>query len=317
MASPGREPVVHLGLPKTGTTSLQQGLFMGHEAIWPVGIFDGRAKSPSFLRTLHHGSDEAFRDANMAASWQELVAGAGARGALPILSHEELAYAYDEAGRSRPFSIVAERLRELLGPFRVLLVLREQRDLAGSLYGYAYGTLAFRQGRLRSFETFLRDELAEERILSLLHMERVYEAYVAVVGADRVHVATFEDYRRDGPAYVAGLCRWLAVDEERGVGLMTGLHANPRRGRIDAWRTRMFQGRGPGAGIYRAMCRCLPPGLKEGARRLLARAALNPPLETVFPEALLEAFRARFGEGNRRLAEATGLDLAGRGYLLA
>jgi len=40
-STPPRIPVIHIGMPKTATKTLQWGLFNGHSEIYYLGRFDG------------------------------------------------------------------------------------------------------------------------------------------------------------------------------------------------------------------------------------------------------------------------------------
>ena len=302
-------PLVHIGLHRTGTTWLQQGLFT--EA---AGVFHPVLSMERTIDLLVRPHDLAWDPAPARKAIEEGLAAAARAGRLPVLSCEELSgNPHAGAWNAR---ILADRLHAVLPEARVLIVVRRQEELVlsnhrqylarggvGSLKRYLHPDPRwFRVPRFR-FETFEFDRLVA------CHRERF--------GADHVQVRCHEaigdpvEFAREivrlaggDPAdlEVAALPR-DRVNAAPSALLSAILRRTNRLCRRDdvnphapwhLWRLH----RGLQA-LDRVVLRRLSSGLDRRERRFVA-----------------EACRGRYAESNARLASMTGLDLAGSGYEL-
>jgi hypothetical protein len=141
----------------------------------------------------------------------------------------------------------------------------------------------------------------------ILDYARTVDIYVRHFGRESVHVLLHEQMARDTPAFVAGVCRIAGIDEQEGVR-RTALHVeNSASGRLVER-------------VRRASA--LPMGflLAKLAATLEVRRLLGGATDDSATPTLREPSRRRIAErtrdGNRRLGEEFGLDLARYGYPL-
>jgi Sulfotransferase family len=310
------QPVIHAGLPRTGTTTLQAHLFARHSQVHYLGVFKGKAARRSRSRSL-------WRDAEVEELMNELLF---ERMASPDLTRgrELWRRIRDRAPLQRKVwsweglstDVVEKRearaanLARVLAPARVVITLRHPFTLLESTY---FQILRRNNNRDHNpgwsgtvwYETI--DEWLDRNwsgeIEPILDYERSVEIYTRHFGADAVRVLLYEELARDPAAYVGEVARILGVDRREALDRTTGRLENSTSGKLVET---LRRARERPLGFLRAKVavalelrgwsrkdRLPAPTLSENARR---RAA--------------ERTRA----GNRRLSERLGLDLARYDY---
>lgn len=293
--------LVHVGLPKTGTTSLQQLLFersaniryFGQTNLWS----DPEAKS--VLRAM-------LLDGENVAAARAIVADALRTHQAVVISDEALTFGEFMLRATRwPVvsapSATAARIRDLLGEDTdILIVLRDQADWLQSWHRQGLKTGKYAE---TEFQRWLDKDLgpiATAKLFDLLRYDRLYQAFRDVFGADRVHLRWFEDYADrydDLAAEVAELigldgteARALVADQAQNV---TGTHFT---GLPPVVQRLARNGPGP------ALLGLLPRSLRQRLRGLIARRkAYGGLTETERAEVC-----ALFTESNRRLVRLAG-----------
>jgi hypothetical protein len=315
---------IHAGLPRTGTTTLQTHLFARHTQIRYLGVFKGRlARSkPAIGRSSHEQT--LFRDSQVEALMNELVFEraatpdldrarelwrgicAGAPAARKVWSWEGLATDTFEKREAR-----AANLARVLGPANVLITLRHPVTLLESTYfqilrrnnnhdhkpGWR-GTVWY-----QPIGEWLDHHWSGE-LEPILDYARTVEIYRRHFGAGSVRVMLFEDLARNPGAYVTEVCRLAGVDVQEGMHRTAGRLENATSSRlvetVRRWRD-------------------LPLGF------LMTKLAVSMELRgwlrsdpTERAPVLDERGRRRVAErtrdGNRRLRDELGLDLARYDY---
>jgi len=134
----GERICLHLGLPKTATTFLQEHVFSVHPDIRNLG--KGRHRDQSRLRFLHNlkavcrDSDPVYARHKALVTEQVRQYVSLHAGGLPcsVISYEDFFHPY-----RNPPALIKDRLLELFGgEVRVLITVREQRAWVESLYLY-------------------------------------------------------------------------------------------------------------------------------------------------------------------------------------
>lgn len=123
------QPLIHIGLHKTGTTWMQRRLFVDEEIGFAMPWPRGREYAAKLLVNAPPFSfdAEATRQA-----FAQGMAECEQRGVVPVISHENLS--------GRPVEgiydgkAIADRLHEAFPEGRVLITIREQRSMMKSLY---------------------------------------------------------------------------------------------------------------------------------------------------------------------------------------
>lgn len=304
---------LHVGYPKTGSTSLQRHLFSRHPQIAYLGkpfdpeMVDWEAQVVAAGDVVFEGEVARLGDALRARL--QAAAGPAPEGAPIVFSHEGFLRATRHGGHD--VLRTAERLARVVSAarleesdVRVLVCIRNQADLFLSHF------VQFEGASQRALARRVEAAVARPRagITGALFFDEVIEGYEKAFGPGRVAVELFEALRADAGAFGASLCERFGVDAETGRRLLAAGHerAKPRRGgrylveqRHSLWHR---------AGRVTA-------GL--GAKRfghVLKRRSREPVEMTAELRARLGAI---FASSNRRLADAHALPLERYGYPLA
>ncbi len=238
-----RTPFVHIGLPKTGTKTLQWRLFAEHPEIYYLGRFDGPAYK------ARYGRFDCCRDATVQTVMNEIAYSAQtdpdlprcrrlleealtpAREAdlVPVWSWES--YATDTLAKRR---IRARNLKALFGDARIAITLRNPVALLESAYFQVLKRRnvggSGKRGRPLFYTTiaaWLEDNL-QGSIMPHLEYAETIRTYVDLFGRENVSVLLFENLQNDPAGFIANLCQTIGIDPDAGVRLTAGRGDNAR-----------------------------------------------------------------------------------------
>jgi hypothetical protein len=312
--------VVHMGLPKTGTTFLQDHVFRTCDQIADFGKTSSyKTERPDVdpaLRLIATVSDAEFgsRLSSVRALLMREAEKAAARNpgpSVPLLSYE---------GFFRPKAIhpveIYGRLESIFGTVRVLLTIRQQFDLITSWYLYRF--YHFLQGGAPSFELWATKRLQKQSTWNLFRCcdyWPVIRQLVARAGDGNVLVEPMEGLIKGGdPDAVGRLADFLAVDHDALAEAFT--RAKPVKQRIDQL----------GFLLGRALYESGKAGLSDEEMLLMKRLFRKVHTQLVStqqkadiaPEVvarcLTDAQRTAIKDGNSALSRYLGRDLARFGY---
>jgi len=294
-------PLIHIGYHRTGTTWLQNRIFVD-----PAFGFVRQQPMESAVEAFVTVDRDAFDPEAAGRRFGPLIEGAAQSGLVPVLSHERLSMGA-ATGTSRD---IADRLAAAFPSGRVLAVIREQRSIMISIYK---GNV--RRSGADSFRRFWERPFADDRG-SLRHFEYhlLIAHYRQVYGSDRVLVLPFELLRADPVAFVASISTFVGnpvptdVPHERENVGMNAAATSALRYVDVALRTlrlgSVFEGN----------------AMRRMRQRVTARVGTSSGKRSRRIEADWRAIAAdlageRFSNSNRITSELTGLDLGGLGYL--
>ncbi len=242
-----RKPVIHIGMPKTATKTLQWRLFSRHSEIFYLGRFDG----PQFQKqhkplaccrneaTMLLMNQIAYGDVfqpdfqRCSELLNGLLAEAREGNKVPVWSWES--YATDILAKRR---VRARNLKRVFGEATIIMALRHPLVLLESAY--------FQQLKRDNVSPSLKfgrppfylpmDQWLEQNfngeILSHLQFGETVQAYVEQFGHENVHVFLFEDLVQNEDAFFRRVCNVMQIDAEEGARLIQGERDNER------WTTR-------------------------------------------------------------------------------
>jgi hypothetical protein len=308
---------VHLGYPKTATTTFQQHVFPYHPEIAYLGklIPSFRYTDPA-LFPLIDGMMTA--DSLSFAGVEELrdsITHHRTRCDRPVLllsSESFLHVTATDAG------VVAGRIKAAFSPCKILITVREQRSILRSFYGLhgRFGQYIF----VTKPETEpLKLPLTMEHWLqlcfrayhrnfpALLCYDRVVKHYQDLLGQENVGVFLFEELKRDPTRYVENIAEFMCVNAGPMLSLLRGHHEHTGMARAELlwWRiTRLLGSPTGGDTIERR--------INSQWHRWLSHRA---PLDDKIPLSWEQRLRELYGPSNRALSEITGLQLDPYGYL--
>jgi hypothetical protein len=308
--------VLHIGLPKTGTTTLQKSVFPALPGVAYAGKripgygFATRALGEAIGATISADSLLADPAAALADALAEMRAQCGH--STLVVSTESLAHP-----SARDLGLVADRLARAAPDARILVTLRAQQELVLSWYR-SHGRFAQylfthkREGERIPAHLSQRDWWSlvsrEPRagLLAMLDFDAVASCYERRFGG-RVTVLPLELLAADPAAYAARLGAALEVPASACTPLLAAPRENPGLSAREVRLSRLLARIGVGVDFLEHR--------ERGAwRRWLAQ---GPRADAALDTAIADALRERYAAGNARIAARSGLHLRALGYSVA
>lgn len=299
---------VHIGLPKTGTSSLQRLVFAHHPEIAYFGqsniwtsddakmilkallIDDDRTRNGR-IHDVRIVIDDALRQHRRVVISDE------------ALSCGEFMLRATNWDIRTDHSAVARKIRDILGVVDIIVVLRNQTDWLISWYKQGLKTGKYVS---TSFADWFDRELGErrDRLCGLLHYDRLYGAYVDVFGAARVHVFIYEQYSDDFASLAGEIARRIGVDDAAAASLARDTAINVTGAQYET--APPILKRIAGVGPLRQIVNLVPAKLRRALR-------VKRQYPTTNREELAAQMRM-FAKGNRDLFERLAEDGHGTYY---
>ena len=298
--------VIHIGFPKTASTTLQEHVFSKMPAVSNVGRPFTHPDEALLINGLALDDDRDYRHADIAA---RIAAGRASDARVLVYS--------DETVVNSPIrSIAAKRLKQHMPDARIIAVVRNQFDALTSYY-VGQGRHVRRApepfaGRHVAFDNFLTFQFknTKQGVLPTFDYAGVLDIYADLFGPERINVLLYENLKRKETEFVEQLAGLLDLPAKE-IPVPSGaprenLRPDAGQVRYQALRMRFLRGV--------PVSRIVPgaPTLKRGVQKLLGSGGLNT--------TLTPSWRAQvtkyYGANNARLAETHGLDLGAHGYPL-
>ena len=313
---------IHVGLPKTGTTFLQEEVFPNLSQVNYLGkrlalretrgvayLSEGISQFCHALlsETIHYREHEQRR------LFERHVEPALEDKRINLVSEESFSDGTVDRG------LIAERFCDLFGPVKFLIAIRRQQDLAQSMYSDFLKRIPDERTRHLNFDRWLemhwrrlqgswfeRSELVRFQYYDLV------AHYARLVGRDNVGVLVFEEMKDDPPCFTRRLAGFLGVDEaetEAALAREAPADMNTRASRSQRLAIRV----GALAGLNGSVGDFLPRPVKTAIKGVVDRGdAKSIRLSAEWSDRIGELCRW----DNERLAREWDLPLERHGYFL-
>jgi len=234
-----KEVFIHIGYPKTATTTLQKYLFPYHSELEYLRE-DG--KNLSFFRDMVF-SRENYVKKNIDFYRQEL---------LKFMKIDKNKYIYSEESltsfgmyfRFEPspyiwtveLNSIARKLKtifkniSIFKQVKIIVTIRKQDDMIKSMYAQVFN-MVFKRFRLtNNFEKFMKYSFKnkDQFILDALDYNSVIGTYEELFGKENICVLVFEELKRDKNSFIKKLCDFLQIDADEALKLLQDKHTNKR-----------------------------------------------------------------------------------------
>lgn len=226
---------IHVGFPKTASSTLQKHLFARHSGISYLGkpFSDAMARVEKAMLTLDDTAFEQERPCLERLVRDEI---AKARDGRLLISHEgflrNTRYGHHDLGTT------ARRIHQTfagaLGPdgdLRIILCLRRQADLILSHYAH------FVRGSQDDFDSYIEAVLENPRegFAASLFYDELLSHYADIFGRDNLDILLFEDLLGDSERFLGKLSDILGIDPAESLRLIEGKHEKRKAKVSDAY----------------------------------------------------------------------------------
>lgn len=302
---------VHVGYPKTATTTFQTHLFPHHPEIDYLGKFipSHRYRDEYLYPALENlmTADE-YRYEGV-ARLREIVDRYRDQSSAKVMLISSESFIHVTA---TDIGVVAQRIKAAFSPCKIIITIREQLAMIRSFYGLhgRFGQYLFltktETERVRmplSIDEWLNYEFRayNQNFLSTLHYYEVIKYYVNVFGKENVGVFLFEDFVIDKCACLEKLCDFLAVDLKTSLDLIEGRHELPNLSSRELTSYKLMSKYAPERDLPRAA--------------VIRKFLRNSPRASVeIDNAWQDKIRGLYGKGNQDLAHEFSLPLQQFGY---
>jgi hypothetical protein len=203
---------IHIGLPKTGTTTLQTLIFPQHSQILYLGK---TGEADPIFRNLSRRTGRQFDFARAKAAFSAKIAHARTDECkrVIVLSDEVLTYS-----RFLAPEIGGERLKKLFPDAHIIFVIRDPIEWLQSMY--YFNQTRRRPHALDGFTNWLRTNLGRPSVgseIGTLEIGRISDIYSTLFGGNNLLVEKYEDFRENPEGFIATICQLMGVDAAESV----------------------------------------------------------------------------------------------------
>lgn len=308
--------VIHIGFPKTGTTSLQKACvsFPHWDCVcWNTPPEQQESTSPfwqlyRWVASGIHRQKEQVPDERVLRSYLEDEETLD----RPLLLTSELFSLANDYPRYKETIDSQEVARRLHGQFpraKIVMVIRNQLDYLPSLFLQYLERRDLPQKQLSEWSDYLLESPASR--CRFADFEALYEQYAKLFGPDNVEVRLYEDFRKDNNVVLDLLLDLAKLSEKVPVASLQLKRLNQRVTRGEMVLLSIVR-RLDILKIRQRIPNHLQHALLDWTKSCFKKPVTVPP----WTAEQLETMKRLFGPGNQRLATKLGLDLESYGYPL-
>lgn len=311
-----KKAFIHIGFPKTGTSTLQKHLFP-------------KLKRLKFLGTHHFGKRldlvyDVQSGKRVSKDYQELQ-----KNDLPILlSDESLTpsqdFSINQGDTLNKYEKIAINLKTLFERHgyspSIIFTIRRQDSMILSQYSQFFPWYQ-RNVETNSFDKYYHLFVDSEQKSSLreaLNYHAFYEIYKSVFGAENISVLIFEELVSDTKKYYTKLFEILSIDDVELFNEVLGKIANSKSGPKGE---RKVENTSLLAVLSIIKSRLMPrfklsgfEGLKRRLNKLKVSSNASTATSIMLNESEIKKIMSVYEESNKALAEELGLNLQTYGY---
>ena len=272
-------PVIHVGYPKTATTTLQNNLFDCHPGTLNLGKPSNQHCSE--LKDICTALDQDAPEKHpMSQRLKKEFTLARQKGLVPVYSEEGIIN--HSARNPKHFS---QQLFRFFGTAKIIFTIRNQLEIMKSTY-----LVNDKQSGLRFDEWCLHHK---QDFVEKHNYYDIIQSFSDVFGAGNVGVFLQEELKADPVLFARGICRFMGLDEQEGIVLK---QSSPKHVRLTSRELNYLRIRQFFPGIR--LSKMLP---LSASRYLISFIRSGPPANVELSASIQRDFVHAFCEGNTKL----------------
>lgn len=305
--------VIHIGFPKTGTTTLQTHLFAKHPGIHYLGKPYRDDDLKEMISRLVMRESTVYTTENLKQYINKHLARGLETGKNVFLISDET---FVSAAKVRDKGVVAHRLKDLFPAAKILVTIRDQMDAVKSGYIGGGRLLGNVPGKYKSIIISFKDWLEicknmyhGDFVNNIVYFDTI-DYYARLFGKENICVLLFEEFVKNKGEFILKLSQFLNIDPEISRGLIQNAHENKRISQAD------FQVESLRSKF--GFMRNFAPIVKfiNGIRKIRGVLGTNRHSDVDIPEEWYQPLWNLYKEGNRKLKKDYQLPLENYGYPL-
>jgi hypothetical protein len=283
---------IHVGLPKTATSTLRQQVFCDHPEVVYLGPGAGFPDADEAIKEVCFADGLNYEGERHADSMKKLLYCFSDDNRAGVVSYENIS----APGRDRLMK--ATRLKALFPTARILITIRRPEDLMISMYFDRLRDFADQPHTAPSLTAWLEQEWRDNwrgRFLRL-QFAKLLRTYRALFGRENVLPLFFEDIVHSKTEFANKLSGFLEVDREITRRLLTEKKSNARLTSLRYSEIRLYS-RFPFLKPLERTRHILP----SWAKTLVGRVAAKDEARTALPETWRQTVRDYASAENEEL----------------
>ena len=215
MSIPNKKILLHLGFPKTGTTTLQNGLFYRfynkNLNVNYLGITN--KETDSRLHELR-GKIKLWIKSSSDRNEEELLLFLKKylKNGLNICSEEALLNSYQNPPKFFDPKLIKKVFSKLSNDIQIMIFIRNQAEMIYSLYAHAGGKYA--NSKYNTSDSFINYCINDEKNNNYFKFYNVIKSYQNFFGEENVHILFFEDLKHNSDYFFTQLAKVLQQPSE-------------------------------------------------------------------------------------------------------
>ncbi|MBW2617534.1 MAG: sulfotransferase domain-containing protein [Deltaproteobacteria bacterium] len=308
---------IHIGLPKSASTFLQMTLFCKHPEVHYAGIYYDRPEGG--LLTTAIASFEQIEFAKFLSNYD-------LQPVKDIPQDKKISLISQEGFVIGDKVVVAERLKQLFGDAKIIIILRNQPEIIESMYfQHLLGVPA--KWPMCTFEEYLETLLSQyyrsypgmrgkfkshqnarggwNHFSCFIDYCDIIKVYSQYFGRENIGTFFFEELRSAPEGFITKLCDFCTIDSDKGLFLVrSSPPIKPRMSSIDYY---LKTHRGMNFAVRHV------PGFRKS---FLKKALREKPAGLSWSSEWLGMIKEAFGPSNIRLMEEYGVPLDKYNYIM-
>lgn len=302
--------VIHIGFPKTATTTLQNHLFAKHPGILYLGKPYPDDDLKGMISRLVMQESTVYQAENLEQYIDKYLAEELETGKKVFLISDET---FVSAAKVRDKGVVAHRLKDLFAAAKILVTIRNQMDAVKSGYiggGRLLGNVPKKyKNMIVSFKDWLETSAKMyhgDFVRNVIYFDTI-DYYAGLFGKENICILLFEDLVKNPHEFTRKLSLFLDIDFETSWSIIQNAHENKRITQadfqIESLRSKL--------GFMRNVTPIVK--LMNGLRKIWGTGKRS---EVDIPGEWYQRLWNLYKDGNRKLMEKYQLPLENYGYPL-